>query len=306
MAARVVIGIDGGGSLSRALLLDEGGHELARHEGGAALTDRPWSPIDIEAVEATVERAAAAARVDLPAAGLCAGLAGVGREAERRAVEAALRRRGMASVVRVVTDAEAAFFDAFGVGPGLLLIVGTGSMAWGRSEDGREARTGGWGALLGDDGSGYEIGLRALRASVRAADGRARETELLPRLSENLSLSEPEELIGWAADAGKAAIARLAPIVCELAGAGDRTSEEIMAAAIASLKAHVMSLLGKLGPWSAPPGLALVGGLVAPGGPLRDAVLAAAAECECAPLEKRVEPVLGAAHLALRDLGSDA
>jgi len=303
MASRAVIGIDGGGTATRALILDERGRELARAEGGPALVDRPGQPIDIEAVATTVQRAAAAAGIDLPAAALCAGFAGVGREMERRAVEEALTGR-LASVARVITDAEAAFFDAFGDGPGLLLIAGTGSMGFGRGEDGREARTGGWGLLLGDEGSGYDIGLSGLRAAARAADGRGNATELLPRLMAELGLARPEELIPWAARAPKTAFAALAPTVCELAGAGDEVAAEIVTAAVASLTAHVDALLARLGPWSSPPGLALAGGLLAPGGPLREVVTTAATERACVVLGTHVAPVRGAAGLALRELGS--
>ncbi len=301
MASQAVIGIDGGGTATRALVLDERGKELGRAEGGPALIDRPGSPIDIEAVAATVQRAAAAAGVELPAAALCAGFAGVGRELERRAVEEALTGR-LAARARVITDAEAAHSDAFGDGPGLLVIAGTGSMALGRAEDGREARTGGWGLLLGDEGSGYDIGLSGLRAAARAADGRGKTTELLARLMAELGLARPEELIPWAARAPKTAIAALAPTVCELAIAGDEVAAEIVAAAVASLAAHVDALLARLGPWSSPPSLAFAGGLLAPGRPLRGAVLAAAGECECVALDKTVDPARGAARLALHEL----
>lgn len=301
MASRAVIGIDGGGTATRALILDERGRELGRAEGGPALIDRPGSPIDIEAVGATVQRAAAAADIELPAAALCAGFAGVGRELERRAVEEALTGR-LASVARVLTDAEAAFFDAFGDGPGLLLIAGTGSMGFGRSEDGREARVGGWGLLLGDEGSGYDIGLSGLRAAARAADGRAKASELLPRLMAEIGLSRSEELIAWASRAPKTAFAALAPTVCELAIAGDEVAAQIVAAAVASLAAHVDALLARLAPWSSPPGLALAGGLLAPGGPLRAAVSASAAKRGCVVVQRNVAPERGAARLALSDL----
>ena len=301
MASRAVVGIDGGGTATRVLILDERGGALGRAEGGPALTDRPGAPIDIETVADTVARAAAAAGIELPAAALCAGFAGVGRELERGAVEAALAGR-LAARARVITDAEAAFFDAFADGPGLLLIAGTGSIALGRGEDGREARTGGWGTLLGDEGSGYDIGLSALRAAARATDGRGRPTDLLARLLAELGLARPEELIRWASGARKTAVAALAPSVCELAAQGDEVAAEIVAAVVASLAAHVDALLARLGPWSAPPGLALAGGLLAPGGRLRGAVVAAVAEYACVVSDTQVEPVRGAARLALRDL----
>lgn len=302
LTVRAVVGIDGGATGTRALVLDERGARLARAEGPAALLDRPGRPIDGEAVAATAREAAQRARIRLPAAALCAGLAGVGREPERKTAEDELRGRGLASIVRVVTDAEAAFADAFGDGPGLLLIAGTGSMAWGRAESARTARAGGWGALLGDEGSAYAMGVRALRAVARASDGRGPETALLARLLGALGLPSTEELIPWAAQATKAEIAALAPIVCDLRDAGDAVAARIVAAAVAELEAHVRALFQRLGPWSGTPVLALTGGLVGPGGPLREAVIAAVGQY-CTPLERPLEPERGAANLALRELG---
>ncbi len=302
MSGGAVIGIDGGASLTRAVVLDlRGERVLGQSQGGPALTGRPEAPFDIDVIVETGRRAARAAGFDLPAAAVCAGLAGVGREPVRGRVKRELEGRSLAGKVLVVTDAEAAFYDAFADAPGLLLVAGTGSMAWGRAADGREARAGGWGTLLGDEGSGYDIGLRALRASVRAADGRGKETALLTRLLTQLGLLEPDDLVGWSSAAGKSAIAALAPLVIELADAGDGVAAAIVETAVAALLNQVAALLSRLGPWSAPPGLALAGGLIAPGGPLRDRVVAALADLECRVVERPVEAARGAALLALRD-----
>jgi glucosamine kinase len=302
MSGRLVVGVDGGGTRTRAVILDEAGGELGRAATGPALVDRPELPIDIEGVVSTVRSAALAADIELPCAALCAGFAGVGRERERQAVEAALAEHDLASAVRVVTDAEAAFFDAFRAGPGLLLIAGTGSVALGRAEDGREARVGGWGLLLGDEGSGYEIGLRALRAIARSTDGRGRATGLLPRFLADLKLVGPEDMIVWAATAAKTAVAALAPTVCDLAGEGDDVAGTIVSAAVESLAGHVDALLDQLGPWTAPPGLALAGGLLGADRPLREPVAAAAAERACVVVETQVTPVRGAGLMALAGL----
>ncbi|MGD2217950.1 MAG: BadF/BadG/BcrA/BcrD ATPase family protein [Gemmatimonadales bacterium] len=302
MRSRNVIGIDGGGTATRAVVLDEWGDELGRGAAGPAVTDRDGGAIEIEALAAAAQRAAAASRVEFPVAALCAGLAGVGREEERAAAEAALTARGIASSTRVVTDAEAAFHDAFADGPGILVIAGTGSIAWGRAEDGREARAGGWGPLVGDEGSGYDIGLHGLRAALRAADGRGSETELLARFAAQLGAAEPQGLVTWAANAGRPEIAGLAPLVCDLARAGDGVAAQIVDAALASLAGHVAALLARLGPWTAPPGLALGGGLLCAGGPLRDAMIAIVADLPCVPLAREVDAAQGAARMALREL----
>jgi N-acetylglucosamine kinase-like BadF-type ATPase len=299
------IGIDGGGTRTRACIVDGNGEPLATGEAGPALIDDASGPIDVVAVVTAVERAASAAGVELPLIAVCAGLAGAGREPERTAARAALLSRGVAVRALVVSDAEAAFYDAFAAGPGLLLIAGTGSMGWGRSAEGREARVGGWGAVLGDEGSAYDIALQALHAAVRAADGRGDETDLLQRFWEVLQLSTPSELIPWAAAAAKRDIAALTPIVCALREAGDPVASRIIAKALRELGRHVEVLLERLGPWTVPPHLAFTGGLIAPGGALRQAMVDAVAELSCIPLEEAVDAARGAARLALDRLGSD-
>ncbi|MGD2154029.1 MAG: BadF/BadG/BcrA/BcrD ATPase family protein [Gemmatimonadales bacterium] len=302
MESRYVIGVDGGGTATRAVLLDEAGRELGRGDAGPSLTDRATGPVEIEALALAAERAGQQADVALPVLALCAGLAGVGREAERSDVEAALAARGIASRARVVTDAEAALYDAFADRPGILVISGTGSIAWGRAEDGREARAGGWGSLIGDEGSGYDIGLRGLRAALRAADGRGSETELSARFAARLGTAGPDDLQSWAARAAKSEIAGLAPLVCEAAGSGDAVAASIVGGAIAALTSHIAALLTRLGPWSALPALALGGGLLSPAGALRDQLVAATADYPCVPLPAAVDAARGAALMAVREL----
>ena len=128
-------------------------------------------------VEAAVEAAAEHAGVALPAAALWAGLAGAGNDRARRAVEGALPTALSARTV-VGTDVEAAFYDAFRGGPGVLLIAGTGSVAWARGTNDAVCRVGGWGRHLGDEGSGYALGSEGLRSIAHSEDGRGPATAL--------------------------------------------------------------------------------------------------------------------------------
>jgi len=162
------LGIDGGGTKTHAAILDASGAEVGRLEVPATLVD-PATPDDsIREVIALARRAATDA--DRPVAGLWAGLAGAGSEPVRTEVEEALRSAGVAGEIAVGTDAQAAFFDAFGDGPGILLVAGTGSVALGRGEKRQWTQVGGWGLLLGDEGSGYAMAMSGLRGVVRAAD----------------------------------------------------------------------------------------------------------------------------------------
>ncbi len=295
--SRYVIGVDGGGTKTRAVVLDHDGREVGRAEGGPAIASARDPLGAAQAVAGVARAAAAAAGVQTPVEVVWAGLSGAGREAARSAVELELGRTGVARMVRVGTDVEAAFHDAFGHGPGILLIAGTGSIAWGRSESGREARVGGWGRHIGDEGSGYAIGVEALRRIARQADGRARETNLRKVILDHLRLAGPDDLVQWSADASKSQVAALAPVVTLAAEVGDEVAAEILARAVDELVGHVLTLLETLGPWHEPPHLALGGGLLQPGGPLRAAVERKVTEERLKVLARPLDGALGAAAL---------
>ena len=102
---------------------------------------------------------------------------------------AALFGVGLAESIEVGTDVEAAFHDAFGDGPGVMLIAGTGSIAWARDESGVMHRVGGWGQHVGDEGSGYWIGHGARSGAwTGAEDGRSAATALRESVLESLGL----------------------------------------------------------------------------------------------------------------------
>lgn len=297
--SRVVAGVDGGGSGSRAVILDAEGRELARVAGPSALVD-PVEPGGAARVVAElVRRAAEAAGITLPVSALWAGLAGAGREEPRAAVEGELASAGVADRIRVGNDVDAAFRDAFPGHAGILLVAGTGSIAMGRRADGAEHRAGGWGSLMGDEGSGYEVGIRALRAIAGATDGRGPGTGLATSIPAVLGVEGPAALISWAASAGKDRIAALVPLVTEAARGGDEVAYRILEDAAQALLAHVRAVESALEPWPAPPSVALSGGLVAPGGPLRSRIEAGLRERGGSVRPDAVDPARGAALLAL-------
>lgn len=298
------LGIDGGGTRCVALATDPAGRELARREGGPGIVraDHP------EAGAATLATLAAetlrAAGSEPPAAVLCCALAGAGREPERRLLERALQGQGIATICHVTTDAEAALFDAFGRGPGLLLISGTGSIAWGRAEDGRTARAGGWGALMGDEGSAYALGIGALRHVARAHDGRGPHTALTRDVLRRTGRRAVEELASWAATADKAEIAALAPLVTAAAHRGDPAAGGLVDLAARELAILFAALHRRLGPWSDPPAAAFAGALLAPNGALRARTIHAIREAglHVRILDRAIDGARGAAGLA-RDMG---
>ncbi|KAK4399425.1 N-acetyl-D-glucosamine kinase [Sesamum angolense] len=130
---------------------------------------------------------------------------------------------------------------------GCVLIAGTGCIAYGFTEDGREARAAGAGPVLGDWGSGYGIASRALTAVVKAHDGRGPKTTLTNCILESLGLPSPDEIIGWTyADSSWARIAALVPIVVSCAEAGDEVAEEILNNAVHELALSVKAVVKRL------------------------------------------------------------
>ncbi len=234
-----VAGVDGGGSRTRLILATETGEELASVEGGRSAM-RPGEADKSGAVIAAMMREALASAGILDAVPtlLYAGFAGVGREEERRDLETELNRLGVAEEVIVDSDAAIALADAFGEGPGIIVLAGTGSIAYGRGIDGSLARCGGWGPVFGDEGSGAWIGKRALGIVAAAADGREPPTALTGSILTAAEVNTPEELIPWAIAAATTTLATLAPVVMATAAAGDQRANALVSLAAEELVVH--------------------------------------------------------------------
>ena len=264
------VGIDGGGTRTTTVALDDTGEVVARVVGGASLVDPTNPTAGAGHLADMVQRVLREAGAEAPADGLCCALAGAGRAEVRSGLHAALTPLNVAAKIVVMGDAEAALYDAFETGPGALVIAGTGSVAWSRNAQGASTRAGGWGRLLGDEGSGYTIGLSALRAVVRASDGRIDSTALSSAVLAHIGINAVEQLVAWAAGAEKGAIAALAPVVAAAAADGDAAAAGIVDKAATDLAELVRAALERGGPWMGVTGIAFSGGLIAPGGPLRE------------------------------------
>mgnify|MGYP006278194945 CR=1 FL=1 len=294
-----VVGVDGGGTGSRAMVMALDGREISTAAGPPALIEPRDPGAAAGAVAGTVAAALEGARVGPPAAALWAGLAGAGPPDPREAVETALRSLGIAEAVCVGMDVEAAHRDAFQGEAGILVVLGTGSMLWGRDPEGREVRVGGWGTLLGEEAGGYWFGLQGLRAVARARDGRAEPTLLSATLLEKLRLPDPPALIPWIAGASKGKVAALAPLVLEAAGQDDGPARAILDQGLAQLRSHLEVARRAWEPWGGAFAAALVGGLAEEGGPLRGLAAEAIQDAGGILREGPVVPVRGAARMAL-------
>lgn len=266
----LVAGVDGGGSKTRLMLANETGEEIATLEGGRSAM-RPGEAAISGAVIAELmkEGLSNAGLLEIPAI-LYGGFAGVGREEERRDLQNELNRIGVAEEVLVSSDAAIALEDAFGEGPGIIVLAGTGSIAYGRGADGTSARCGGWGPVFADEGSGAWIGRRALGIVAAAADGREPATALSGSILTAAEVNTPEELIPWAIAGSATTIAGLAPVVLATAAAGDARANALVALAAEELVVHVRALAIRLfGDERAAIPVAFAGGLLQKGSLLR-------------------------------------
>lgn len=303
----IVIGIDGGGSKTRAMVADQHGGKIADVVGPASAV-RPGKVEASAAVITDVVRDALASceMTHVMPRVLCVGVAGVGREAERQELWQALVSRELADEIVIHSDFSVALDDAFGDGPGVLLISGTGSSAFGRGPTGATARCGGWGPVFGDEGSGAWIGRKALSVVAAASDGREPETALTGAILTAAQANELPELINWAAAATPQGLASLAPVVMSVADAGDLRANSIVSLAVEELALHVRALARQLfTDERATLPVALTGGMLQRGSTLRrrlehrlkTAVPGAHVSAE------EVIPVRGAVRGALRFVG---
>ena len=297
----LLIGIDGGVSTTRALLADRSGALLGAGAAGPsnhqaigfdAATQAIHSAIDAAFCDAGIDRAG-------PVAAICLGLAGAGRTADRLQFEAWVARLGIAQRCAVVSDAELVLAAGTPDGWGVALICGTGSIAWGRAPDGRSARAGGWGYLLGDEGSGYDLALRALRLATQTADGRAAAPALLQAALDHWALEAPEQLIGhiYRPETTRGEIAALAQPIVALADSGDPAAASLLDNAAHDLAQLVITVARKLD-LIAPP-VALAGGLLGASRQLRQSI-AAIVGVELGKLIYVEEPARGAVKIARR------
>ena len=303
-----VLGLDAGGTKTVCLLADARGLVVARARAGGANLQAAGE-LEVEKVLHAVMEEALADRAIVPAA-ICLGIAGVDRDDDAAVIVGIMRRIGYKARFRVVNDALIALVAGAADNPGVVIIAGTGSIAYGRNARGEAARAGGWGYVLGDEGSGYWIGRQALRAVVRAADGRGRPTSLTPRILSHFEVMRPEELVRevYHRNLKPSALAAIARHVQEACAENDSVARSILDAGAAELVASAGSVIRQLemGDQSFP--VFLAGGIFQAvpwlASELTRRVPELAPRCHVAALER--EPACGAVHLALADARGEA
>jgi N-acetylglucosamine kinase-like BadF-type ATPase len=242
-----VIGIDAGGTKSVCCVADERGAVVGEARGGGANLQSEGELAVEKTLHALMEEALAGRSLDVGA--ICLGMAGVDRQDDARVVRGILRRIGARARTLVVNDALIALVAGVGAdAPGAVIVCGTGSIAYARDARGVAARAGGWGHVLGDEGSGYWIGRRALRAVTRAADGRGPATALGAKVLAHFGVARPSDLIYEVHDrqARPQAIARVARAVQQARDEGDAVAAAILDEAAGELVAAARSVCDRL------------------------------------------------------------
>ena len=190
MSGPLVVGIDAGGSKTRAFAVDRDGAVIGRGAGGGA--NLLSSPDPAGSIGAALAESLAGA---IPVAVVLSSSGG-DRPADREKGRAILRQLvGPEVRLEVTHDAIAALYAGNPLGCGLVLIAGTGSIAFGRNDEGQEQRAGGWGYLIGDEGSGVWLGLEGLRAAAHHTDGRGAGTAITAHLLRDLGVDSFMDVI---------------------------------------------------------------------------------------------------------------
>jgi len=227
------LGVDGGATKTLAVIVDATGREIGRGIAGSGNQAAVGPERAVASIREAVAMAAQRAGSDGAFSAAWIGLAGVDRPGDRDRLLPHLD--ALAGVVRLTNDAELALTGLDGA-VGVAVIAGTGSIAVGRDTSGRMARSGGWGHIIGDEGSGYELGRLALKAAARASDGRGPQTALLPAIMAEWRLSRADAMIDCVYPQGdKGEIARLSALVFAAAREGDAVARRIVREAATEL-----------------------------------------------------------------------
>lgn len=258
MTRTVFAGVDGGGTKTTFVLVDADGLEVGRQTASTSNAAVIGHDAAGAVLRRGLEQALAETQADL--GGAWFGLSGGDRPEDHRKLRPHLEH--LSPNIRMSNDAELVL-AALPHSIGLVVVAGTGSIAFGYGASGTRVRAGGWGQILGDEGSGYDLARQMLLAFTAQVDGRGPATDCFDRVMEHLRLEEPFQLIQWvyAQDRTKGDIAALSAIVLAAADAGDAVARNIVASSAQEL-AHTARAAARRLDLPPPLPLALTGGLL--------------------------------------------
>jgi glucosamine kinase len=291
------LGIDAGGTKTDCAV-SNGAELLGQATGPSCKLARVGREKARENLQSVIRRACETARVQaVNAQHVCIGMAGASLPEAVQWVQETIREVIPGATIYVAGDHIIAHRAAFGISPGVLVIAGTGSIAFGRNQAGETARAGGWGPNVSDEGSAFWVGREAVTAALHAFDFGGNNT-LLPIIAKAWAVS-PEEVVRLA-NAAEPRFAELAAVVTEAAEKDDPTARDIAARAGQALAALGGAVIARLWPKGGVVPLALSGGVLQGSALVRQAFKEAmrAEHPEAALSFAVVRPVLGALEIA--------
>ncbi len=303
-----LLGIDGGGTKTVAIAADLQGNVLGKGVSGASNYQTVGLDQAIAAIKEASEEAIAAAGITTHEAKvICLGLAGVGRESDRVLLLPLIEKLNLAEKIILEHDAAIALAGALACQPGIVVLAGTGAMAFGMNSAGEKRRAGGWGSILGDEGSAYYIGRRALVAICKAYDGRGPETILTNRLMEHLGLDDFTDIVKRIYDqqTSPKEIASFAPLVSQAAKNGDEAAATILGDAAEELALTASAVIKVLNMQNEAFQVAISGSVFKAGEsllkPFSEYIRSTTPHAQIIP--PRFEPAMGAIFLARQAMG---
>ena len=303
---KLVVGVDGGGTRTRAVILD-GDRVLGEGASGPSNPLRVGLANGAAAIREAIDKACSAAlidRDDLVAAGI--GLAGVRRKDIRARMRDVLIETLAIKNIELMTDGDIALYGATDGAPGIVVISGTGSICVGSNRQGKHVFAGGWGPVAGDEGSGSWIARRALQAVAQATDERGLKTSLTQAACEYFQVAVPDDLATaiYAPTVTNDRIAGFSKLVIETARSGDAVARNILADAGRELGKAAVTVIRRLKMEPERFQVAFVGGVFAAGelviAPLREDLTRVAKKAFIAP--PHYSPTVAAGRLAQEQL----
>ncbi|MGB3759476.1 MAG: BadF/BadG/BcrA/BcrD ATPase family protein [Rivularia sp. (in: cyanobacteria)] len=251
-----VLGIDGGGSKTVCILMNDKREILGRGEAGSS----NYQSVGIEAAKYSIESAINSALIqknnkknNIRIDAICLGLAGVGREKDIKVVENIVKEIPLLCNIKpqniiIYHDALIALVGGIGNDVGIVVSAGTGSIVFGRNHRGETKRVGGWGYILGDEGGAYKIAVAGMQTALKAHDGREVFTSLMEDFKSHFGLNNIEELIEIIYRSGLSVkeIAALAPIVDNAAMSGDEVANLIIDDAVDELVKATVTVINEI------------------------------------------------------------
>lgn len=242
------LGLDGGGTKTVAVVIDDSGRQLGEARGGASNPYRTSFARAFTALDDAAARALAIANADpFDVRGVSVGVAGAGRPRSAERVVAFLTTRFRNASIEALTDIEIALESIGEPGPAVVVVAGTGSAAFGRNAAGQTARAGGWGPWFDDEGSAFDIGRRAMSRVARARDAGSANARLESAIASEFKVKDWKLVVDEVMKRPLDRLPEVFPGVVAAAEAGDETARALLTEAADQLASLAMAVIRRLG-----------------------------------------------------------